>query len=213
VVGEVGQTSQICEFLYVSKADFEKVQTLIIQGLEEGAALIAGGPGRPEGISRGYLVKPKVFAGVRNERTIAGEEIRASRIMSTCSYNESIENCQPGITNATRVHYGGIGPGAGHVRLYGSDGASFTGKDEESGERFSLSGKQSQLVESNPDRLCCRNPLPDAFSIPIRRSYEVGGKCFPFSSRHWGKVFWSVQRFLKRTSFYSVRLWSLGKAS
>lgn len=122
MVGEVGQTSQICEFRYVSKADFEKVQTLIIQGLEEGAVLIAGGPGRPEVISRGYFVKPTVFAGVRNEITIAREEIHASRVVSPCSYNETIENCKLGIATATRVLYGGIGPGAGHVRLYGSDG-------------------------------------------------------------------------------------------
>lgn len=117
MVGAVGQTSQICEFRYVSKADYEKVQTLIMQSLEEGAVLIAGGPGRPEGISRGYFVKPTVFAGLRNERTIAREEIRASRVMPSCSYNETIENCQPGIATATRVLYGGVGPGAVHVRL------------------------------------------------------------------------------------------------
>jgi Aldehyde dehydrogenase family len=125
----------------VSRADFEKVQTLIIQGPEDGAVLSAGGPGRPEGISRGYFVKPTVFAGVRNEIAIVREKIRGSRVMSPCSNNETIENCKPGIATATRVLYGGIGPGASHVRLHGSDGASFTGKDEESGERISLSGK------------------------------------------------------------------------
>jgi aldehyde dehydrogenase (NAD+) len=58
-----------------SKAQFEKVQRLIKQGIEEGATLIVGGPGRPEGISKGYFVKPTVFADVRNDMTIAREEI------------------------------------------------------------------------------------------------------------------------------------------
>lgn len=58
-----------------SKAQFEKVQNLIHKGMEEGAKLMAGGPGRPEGISKGYFVKPTVFADVRNDMTIAREEI------------------------------------------------------------------------------------------------------------------------------------------
>ena len=58
-----------------SKAQFDKVQRLINKGIEEGAKLIAGGPGRPEGISKGYFVKPTVFADVSNDMTIAREEI------------------------------------------------------------------------------------------------------------------------------------------
>jgi aldehyde dehydrogenase (NAD+) len=58
-----------------SKAQFEKVQRLIKQGIDEGAKLIAGGLGRPEGIDKGYFVKPTVFADVRNDMTIACEEI------------------------------------------------------------------------------------------------------------------------------------------
>lgn len=59
----------------VSKTQFEKVQRLIEKGLEEGAVLVAGGTGRPDGIRKGYFVKPTVFAGVRNDMTIAREEI------------------------------------------------------------------------------------------------------------------------------------------
>ncbi|SPF40231.1 3-succinoylsemialdehyde-pyridine dehydrogenase [Candidatus Sulfotelmatobacter kueseliae] len=59
----------------VSKAQFEKVQRLINQGIEEGATLVTGGCGRPEGISKGYFVRPTVFADVRNDMTIAREEI------------------------------------------------------------------------------------------------------------------------------------------
>lgn len=59
----------------VSKAQFDKVQRLIHKGIEEGAKLVAGGAGRPEGIAKGYFVKPTVFADVRNDMTIAREEI------------------------------------------------------------------------------------------------------------------------------------------
>jgi aldehyde dehydrogenase (NAD+) len=58
-----------------SKAQFDKVQRLIHVGIAEGAQLIAGGPNRPEGMSKGYFVKPTVFADVRNDMTIAREEI------------------------------------------------------------------------------------------------------------------------------------------
>jgi len=58
-----------------SKAQFEKVQRLINQGIAEGAKVIAGGPGRPDGINKGYFVRPTVFADVSNDMTIAREEI------------------------------------------------------------------------------------------------------------------------------------------
>ncbi|MGA2743849.1 MAG: aldehyde dehydrogenase family protein [Candidatus Sulfotelmatobacter sp.] len=58
-----------------SKAQFDKVQRLIHAGIAEGARLIAGGPERPEGMGKGYFVKPTIFADVRNDMTIAREEI------------------------------------------------------------------------------------------------------------------------------------------
>jgi aldehyde dehydrogenase (NAD+) len=58
-----------------SPAQFEKVQRLIKKGIEEGATLVTGGPGRPEGIAKGCFVRPTVFADVRNDMTIAREEI------------------------------------------------------------------------------------------------------------------------------------------
>src|SRR5207244_3562900 len=58
-----------------SEAQFDKVQRLIKKGIEEGADLVTGGPGRPEGIKKGYFVRPTVFANVRNDMTIAREEI------------------------------------------------------------------------------------------------------------------------------------------
>ena len=59
----------------VNKVQFEKVQQLIAKGIEEGASLAAGGIGRPDGLSKGYFVKPTVFADVHNGMTIAREEI------------------------------------------------------------------------------------------------------------------------------------------
>jgi aldehyde dehydrogenase (NAD+) len=58
-----------------SKAQFEKVQRLINQGIAEGARLVVGGPGRPDGFTKGYFVKPTVFSDVGNDMTIAREEI------------------------------------------------------------------------------------------------------------------------------------------
>jgi aldehyde dehydrogenase (NAD+) len=59
----------------VSQAQFEKVQRLIGKGMEEGATLVAGGLGRPEGFTKGYFVRPTIFTDVRNDMTVAREEI------------------------------------------------------------------------------------------------------------------------------------------
>jgi aldehyde dehydrogenase (NAD+) len=58
-----------------SKAQFEKVHRLIREGTEAGAELIAGGSGSPEGLAKGYFVKPTVFTNVRNDMSIARQEI------------------------------------------------------------------------------------------------------------------------------------------
>jgi aldehyde dehydrogenase (NAD+) len=58
-----------------SKAQFDKVQRLIQKGVDDGATVVVGGPGRPAGLDQGYYVKPTVFAGVTNDMTIAREEI------------------------------------------------------------------------------------------------------------------------------------------
>jgi aldehyde dehydrogenase (NAD+) len=58
-----------------SETQWNKVQSLIQEGMSEGATLVAGGPGRPEGLERGYYVRPTVFADVTNDMTIAREEI------------------------------------------------------------------------------------------------------------------------------------------
>ncbi len=59
----------------VSDVQWRKIQGLIAKGIAEGAQLVAGGTGLPDGISKGYFVKPTVFGGVNNQMTIAREEI------------------------------------------------------------------------------------------------------------------------------------------
>lgn len=59
----------------VSKIQYDKIQALIQVGIDEGASLIAGGPGRADGFERGFYVKPTVFAAVNNQMAIAREEI------------------------------------------------------------------------------------------------------------------------------------------
>jgi aldehyde dehydrogenase (NAD+) len=59
----------------ISEQQFDKIQRLIGVGVEEGATLVAGGPGRPEGLKDGYFVRPTVFGNVTPTMTIAREEI------------------------------------------------------------------------------------------------------------------------------------------
>jgi aldehyde dehydrogenase (NAD+) len=72
-VGDPNGNSQLGPV--VNKTQFDKIQKLIQAGIDEGATLVIGGTGRPEGLDKGYYVKPTVFANVTNEMTIAKEEI------------------------------------------------------------------------------------------------------------------------------------------
>ena len=85
----------------VSETQWNKIQGLINKGIEEGATLVAGGPGRPEGLEVGYYVKPTVFAHVTNEMTIAREEIFGP-VMAILGY-DTIEDA---ITTANDTPYG-----------------------------------------------------------------------------------------------------------
>ena len=59
----------------ISETQWNRVQSLIQKGIDEGATLVCGGTGRPEGLDKGYYVKPTVFSHVSNDMTIAREEI------------------------------------------------------------------------------------------------------------------------------------------
>ena len=71
----------------VSEVQCNKVQELIEAGIAEGATLAAGGAGRPEGLDRGYFVRPTVFANVTNDMTIAREEIFGP-VLSIIAYED-----------------------------------------------------------------------------------------------------------------------------
>ena len=74
---EVGDPEKEGEHIgpVISENQYNKIQTLIKKGIDEGAKLIAGGPGKPEGLDKGYFVKPTVFADVNNNMEVARTEI------------------------------------------------------------------------------------------------------------------------------------------
>ena len=74
----------------VSEVQYDKIQGLIEKGIEEGARVVAGGPGRPEGLETGYYVKPTIFGGVNNDMTIAREEIFGP-VLSILPYGDEEE--------------------------------------------------------------------------------------------------------------------------
>ncbi len=88
----------------VNRAQFERVQRYIEIGLEEGARLVCGGPGRPEGLVRGFYIRPTVFADVRPDMTIAQEEIFGP-VLALISYGSEDEAID--IANGTDYGLGG----------------------------------------------------------------------------------------------------------
>ncbi len=73
-----------------NRGQFERVQKMIQAGLDEGAKLICGGPGRPEGLERGYFVRPTVFSHVTRDMRIAREEIFGP-VLSIMPYRDEAE--------------------------------------------------------------------------------------------------------------------------
>lgn len=139
----------------VSAQQFEKVQNLIQKGIDEGAKLETGGTGRPDGMNRGYFVKPTIFSNVSNDMTIAQEEIfgpvlsligykdeeDAVRIANDTVYGLSAYVSSSDLERAARV---GRRIRAGQVHLNGAGvdpGAPFGGyKQSGNGREFSKWG-------------------------------------------------------------------------
>lgn len=88
----------------VSELQFNKITGLIEKGIQEGAELIAGGPGRPEGIDKGYFIQPTVFANVTNDMTIAREEVFGP-VLSILGYKDDADAVQ--IANDTEYGLSG----------------------------------------------------------------------------------------------------------
>ncbi len=74
----------------VSEVQFNKIQGLIEKAIAEGAELVAGGPGKPDGLNAGYYVKPTIFANVTNDMTIAREEVFGP-VLSILKYDSEEE--------------------------------------------------------------------------------------------------------------------------
>ncbi len=74
---EVGDPKKEGEHIgpVISETQYNKIQTLIQKGIDEGAKLVAGGTGKPDGLGKGYFVKPTVFADVNNDMEVARTEI------------------------------------------------------------------------------------------------------------------------------------------
>ena len=103
---EVGDPKKEGEHIgpVISETQYNKIQTLIKKGIDEGAKLVAGGPGKPEGLEKGYFVKPTVFADVNNSMEIARTEIFGPvlSVMPFETEEEAIEianDTQYGLTN------------------------------------------------------------------------------------------------------------------
>ena len=70
----------------VSQKQYDRVQSYIRKGIEEGAEVLVGGEGHPQGLEAGYFVKPTVFVNVKNDMTIAREEIFGP-VLSVIAYD------------------------------------------------------------------------------------------------------------------------------
>ncbi|WP_282181885.1 aldehyde dehydrogenase family protein [Aliiroseovarius marinus] len=95
----------------VNELQWNKIQDLIQKGIDEGARLVAGGTGRPDGLNKGYFVKPTVFADVTNDMTIGREEIFGPvlSIMKFDTEEEAIEIANDtvyGLTNYIQTQDG-----------------------------------------------------------------------------------------------------------
>jgi len=74
----------------VSEIQWDKIQTLIQKGIDEGATLVTGGTGRPDGLNAGYYVKPTIFGDVTNDMIIAQEEIFGP-VLTILAYDTEVE--------------------------------------------------------------------------------------------------------------------------
>jgi aldehyde dehydrogenase (NAD+) len=85
----------------VSDVQYEKVQNLIQKGIDEGAKLLIGGTGKPQGLEKGYYAKPTIFADVENDMTISKEEIFGP-VLSMITY----KNIDDAVAIANDTEYG-----------------------------------------------------------------------------------------------------------
>lgn len=99
----------------ISKKQFDQVQSYIDKGVEQGAELLYGGPGKPENLEKGYFARPTIFNNVENDMTIAQEEIFGP-VMSVITYNDLDEAIE--IANDTKYGLAGYVYGQDKEKLH-----------------------------------------------------------------------------------------------
>ncbi|HEY5645723.1 MAG TPA: aldehyde dehydrogenase family protein [Pseudomonadales bacterium] len=144
----------------VSEVQYNKVQALIQKGIDEGAKLETGGLGRPDGLNRGYFIRPTIFSNVSNDMTIAQEEIFGP-VLSLIPYadeedavriaNDTVYGLSAYVSSGNLEHAASVGRKirAGNVHLNGAGvdpGAPFGGyKQSGNGREFSKWGLEEFL--------------------------------------------------------------------
>jgi aldehyde dehydrogenase (NAD+) len=103
----------------VTQQQYDRVQSYIRKGIEEGAAVLVGGEGHPEGLEAGYFVKPTVFVNVKNDMTIAQEEIFGP-VLSVIAYNSEEEAIRIANDSKYGLHAAVIGTDLQRVRRVAS---------------------------------------------------------------------------------------------
>jgi aldehyde dehydrogenase (NAD+) len=104
----------------VSQKQYERIQSYIRKGIEEGAEVLAGGEGRPEGFEAGYYVKPTVFVNVTNDMTIAREEIFGP-VLSVIAYDTDEEAIRIANDSKYGLHAAVIGKDLQRARRVASE--------------------------------------------------------------------------------------------
>jgi aldehyde dehydrogenase (NAD+) len=103
----------------VSQKQYERVQSYIRKGIEEGAEVLVGGEGRPEGFEAGFYVKPTVFVNVKNDMTIAQEEIFGP-VLSVIAYDSEEEAVRIANDSKYGLHSAVLGTDIHHARRVAS---------------------------------------------------------------------------------------------
>jgi aldehyde dehydrogenase (NAD+) len=103
----------------VSQKQYERVQSYIRKGIEEGAEVLVGGEGRPEGFEAGFYVKPTVFVNVKNDMTIAQEEIFGP-VLSVIAYDSEEEAVRIANDSKYGLHSAVLGTDIQHARRVAS---------------------------------------------------------------------------------------------
>jgi aldehyde dehydrogenase (NAD+) len=104
----------------VSQKQYERVESFIRKGIEEGAEVLVGGEGHPEGFEAGYFVKPTVFVNVKNDMTIAQEEIFGP-VLSVIAYDSEDEAIRIANDSKYGLHAAVIGADLQRARRVASE--------------------------------------------------------------------------------------------